>query len=49
MGYPDAAGARIENCTVTGVTVNSPNAIQYVGGFTGNINKAAVFVDAVRN
>ena len=43
MAYPDAAGARIENCTVAGVTVNSPNAIQYVGGFTGNINKAAVF------
>ena len=42
MAYPDATGARIENCTVTGVTVNSPNAIQYVGGFTGNINKAAV-------
>ena len=42
MAYPDAAGARIENCTVNGVTVNSPNAIQYVGGFTGNINKAAV-------
>ena len=42
MGYPDAAGARIEDCTVTGVTVNAPSSIQYVGGFTGNINKAAV-------
>ena len=43
MGYPDAAGARIEDCSVTGVTVSAPNAIQYVGGFTGNINKATVF------
>ena len=42
MAYPDATGVRIENCSATGVTVNSPNAIQYVGGFTGNINKAAV-------
>ena len=42
MAYPDAIGARIEDCSVTGVTVNAPSAIQYVGGFTGNINKAAV-------
>ena len=42
MAYPDAAGAHIEDCSVTAVTVNAPSAIQYVGGFTGNINKAAV-------
>lgn len=42
MGYPDATGARIENCSVTGVTVSTSASIQYVGGFTGNINKAAV-------
>lgn len=43
MAYPDAAGVRVENCTVTEVTVNAPSGIQYVGGFTGNINKATVF------
>ncbi len=43
MAYPDATGARIENCSVTGVTVSAPNGIQYLGGFTGNINKAAIF------
>ena len=43
MAYPDAAGARIENCSVEGVTVKAPSGIQYVGGFTGNINKAATF------
>ena len=43
MGYPDATGACIENCSVTGVTVSTSASIQYVGGFTGNINKAAVF------
>ena len=42
MAYPDATGAGIENCTVTAVTINAPSAIQYVGGFTGNINKATV-------
>lgn len=43
MAYPDAAGARIENCSVTRVMVSAPNAIQYLGGFTGNINKATIF------
>lgn len=54
VGVPDCAGARFEDCSAEGVTINHTAAKRYAGGFAANMNKATEFVrctvkDAVIN
>jgi len=43
VGVPDCAEARFEDCSAEGVTINVTAAVQYAGGFVGNINKLTNF------
>ena len=43
VGVPDVAGAAFEDCSAEGVKVVSTAAVQYAGGFVGNINKVTNF------
>ena len=43
VGVPDVAGASFEDCSAEGVTVITTAAVQYAGGFVGNINKLTNF------
>ena len=43
VGVPDCAGAKFEDCSAEGVTVVTTAAVQYAGGFVGNINKLTDF------
>ena len=43
VGVPDCADAKFEDCSAEGVTVVTTAAVQYAGGFVGNINKLTSF------
>ena len=43
VGVPDCAEAKFVDCSAEGVTVVSTAAVQYAGGFVGNINKLTNF------
>ena len=43
VGVPDCADAKFEDCSAEGVTVVTTAAVQYAGGFVGNINKLTNF------
>jgi hypothetical protein len=43
VGVPDVAGAAFKDCSAEGVNVVSTAAVQYAGGFVGNINKVTNF------
>ena len=43
VGVPDCADASFVDCSAEGVTVRSTAAVQYAGGFVGNINKLTNF------
>ena len=43
VGVPDCAEAKFEDCSAEGVTINVTAAVQYAGGFVGNINKLTNF------
>ena len=43
VGVPDCAEAKFVDCSAKGVTVVSTAAVQYAGGFVGNINKLTNF------
>ena len=43
VGVPDCADAKFEDCSAEGVTVITTAAVQYAGGFVGNINKLTNF------
>ena len=43
VGVPDCAEAKFVDCSAEGVTVVTTAAVQYAGGFVGNINKLTNF------